>query len=49
MNFHQSNQGSYSHMVTEGGHVRSPVDKRADIGNKENSGVSDCFKVGEMP
>ena len=43
MNFHQSNQGNHLHMVTEGGHVRSSVDKGADIGNKENSGVSDCF------
>ena len=31
-------------MATEEGHIKSPVDKGADIGNQEYSGVKDLFR-----
>lgn len=36
-------QGNSLHVATERGHKKFLVDKGADIGNKENSGVSDLF------
>ena len=40
--FHLSlHQGNPLHEATEGDHTKSLVDKKADIGSKENSGVSD--------
>ena len=35
--------GNLLYVVTEGSHMRSPVDKAANIGNKENSGGSNLF------